>query len=89
MEGRAAHARCRAASEATSEQIHALIPAPRKGARILLLSDADGRDDYDVFFVIRLFYGDPALDVRPHESMERPQRAGGPGRLRLRAGLDR
>jgi hypothetical protein len=30
------------------EQIHALIPAPRKGARILLLSDAEGRDDYDV-----------------------------------------
>jgi hypothetical protein len=32
------------------EQIHALIPAPRKGARILLLSDAEGRDDYDVYF---------------------------------------
>ena len=45
------------------EQIHALIPAPRKGARILLLSDAAGRDDYDVFFAIRLFYGDPSLDV--------------------------
>ena len=44
-------------------QIHALIPAPRKGAHILLLSDADGRDDYDVFFVVRLFYGDPDLDV--------------------------
>jgi len=40
-----------------------LIPAPRKGARILLLSDAAGRDDYDVFFAIRLFYGDPSLDV--------------------------
>ena len=40
-------------------QIHALIPAPRKGAHILLLSDADGRDDYDVFFVVRLYYGDP------------------------------
>jgi hypothetical protein len=45
------------------EQIHALIPAPRKGARILLLSDAGGQDDWDVFFVIRLFYGDPKLDV--------------------------
>ena len=45
------------------DQIHALIPAPRKGARILLLSDAEGRDDYDVYFVIRLFYGDPNLVV--------------------------
>jgi hypothetical protein len=45
------------------EQIHALIPAPRKGAHILLLSDADGRDDYDVYFVIRLYYGDPELEV--------------------------
>jgi hypothetical protein len=45
------------------EQIHALIPAPRKGARVLLISDADGRDDWDVCFVIRLFYGDPQLVV--------------------------
>jgi hypothetical protein len=45
-------------------QIGALIPAPRKGARILLLSDAEGRDDYDVFFVIRLYYGDPSLEVQ-------------------------
>jgi hypothetical protein len=46
------------------EQIHALIPAPRKGAHILLLSDAEGREDWDVFFVIRLFYGDPQLEVQ-------------------------
>ncbi len=46
------------------EQIHALIPEPRKGAHILLLSDADGRDDWDVFFVIRLYYGDPDLQVQ-------------------------
>jgi len=39
------------------QQIAALIPAPRKGARILLLSDAN------VFFVMRLYYGDPALRV--------------------------
>jgi hypothetical protein len=45
------------------EQIHALIPAPREGARILLLSDADGRDDYDVFFLMRLYYGDSTLKV--------------------------
>ena len=45
------------------EQIHALIPAPRKGAHILLLSDAEGRDDYDVYFVMRLYYGDPKLEV--------------------------
>lgn len=45
------------------EQIHALIPAPRKGQRILLLSDADGHDDWDVFFLIRLYYGDPRLAV--------------------------
>jgi hypothetical protein len=45
------------------EQIRTLIPAPRKGARILLISDADGRDDWDVCFVIRLFYGDPQLAV--------------------------
>ena len=46
------------------DQIRALIPAPRKGARILLLSDAEGRDDYDVYFLMRLYYGDPTLDVR-------------------------
>jgi hypothetical protein len=46
-----------------TEQIHALIPAPRKGARILLLSDAEGLDDYDVYFLIRLYYGDPALQA--------------------------
>jgi hypothetical protein len=44
-------------------QIHALIPHPRKGAHILLLSDADGRDDFDVIFVMRLYYGDPQLEV--------------------------
>jgi hypothetical protein len=44
-------------------QIHALIPAPRKGAQILLLSDAEGRDDWNVYFVIRLHYGDPKLQV--------------------------
>ena len=44
-------------------QIRALIPSPREGARILLLSDAEGRDDYDVYFVIRLYYGDPKLEV--------------------------
>jgi len=46
------------------EQIRALIPAPRKGARILLLSDAEGRDDYDVCFLMRLYYGDPKLEVQ-------------------------
>jgi len=45
------------------DQIHALIPAPRKDAHILLLSDAEGRDDYDVYFVIMLYYGDPKLLV--------------------------
>jgi len=45
------------------EQIHALIPTPRKGAHILLLSDADGRDDWDVYFLMRLYYGDPKLEV--------------------------
>ncbi len=62
MEGRAAHQE-QGRFRSYIGQIHALIPAPRKGAHILLLSDADGRDDYDVFFVVRLFYGDPALDV--------------------------
>jgi hypothetical protein len=45
------------------EQIRALIPAPRKGAHILLLSDAEGRSDYDVCFVMLLYYGDPKLEV--------------------------
>jgi hypothetical protein len=44
-------------------QIRALIPAPRKGAHILLLSDADGRDDYDVALAMRLYYGDPRMEV--------------------------
>ena len=46
-----------------TNEIHALIPKPRKGAKILLLTDAGGYDDYDVYFVIRLSYGDPALEV--------------------------
>jgi len=45
------------------DQIRALIPAPRPGARIVLLSDAEGRDDYDVYFVIHLAYGDPKMVV--------------------------
>jgi hypothetical protein len=45
------------------DQIHALIPAPRKGAHILLLSDADGRDDFGVYMLIRLSYGDPLLEA--------------------------
>jgi hypothetical protein len=44
------------------KQIRALIPAPRKGARILLLTDADGYEDWDVHFLIRLTYGDPAIE---------------------------
>jgi len=44
-------------------QIRELIPSPRKGARILLLTDADGYVDWDVFFLIRLSYGDPQLVV--------------------------
>lgn len=45
------------------EQIQTLIPAPRKGARILLLSDAHGSDDYDEVFLIRLIYADPSLEA--------------------------
>jgi len=44
-------------------QIHALIPAPRRGAHILLLSDAERRDDWDVYFVTRLYYGDQTMEV--------------------------
>ena len=29
----------------------------------MLLSDAEGIDDYGVYFVIRLYYGDPALQA--------------------------
>ncbi|HTQ53406.1 MAG TPA: hypothetical protein VMI94_03035 [Bryobacteraceae bacterium] len=45
------------------QQIRALIPAPAKGARILLLTDADGYHDWDVYFLIRLMYGDPQLQA--------------------------
>jgi hypothetical protein len=62
-EAAAAHAE-QARYRSYIDQIHALIPAPRKGAHILLLSDAEGRDDYDVFFVMRLYYGDPKLEVQ-------------------------
>jgi hypothetical protein len=53
----------RARFQQDQEQIQALIPAPRKGARILLLSDAHGSDDYDEVFLIRLIYGDPSLEA--------------------------
>lgn len=45
------------------DQIRALIPAPRRGARILLLADAEGRDDFDIYFTIRLLYKDHALEA--------------------------
>jgi hypothetical protein len=46
------------------DQIHALMPAPRKGARILLLSEPGGPDDWELYFVMRLYYGDPKLEVQ-------------------------
>lgn len=46
-----------------NRQIHALIPNPVKGAHILLLSDAGGYKDWDVYFLIRLSYADPTLQV--------------------------
>jgi hypothetical protein len=45
------------------DQIRALIPAPRKGARILLLSDADERDDFGIYMLLRLTYNDPSLEA--------------------------
>ncbi|MGO4882930.1 MAG: hypothetical protein ACLP59_19235 [Bryobacteraceae bacterium] len=45
------------------EQIHALIPAPRKGAHILLLSDVRERDEFDMVFLLCLYYGDRELVV--------------------------
>ena len=61
MHGRAAH-NGQSLLQGYIGQIHALIPAPRKGAQILLLSDAVG-DDWNVYFVIRMCYGDPKLQV--------------------------
>jgi len=62
MHGRAAH-NMQSLLRGYIGQIHALIPAPRKGAQILLLSDAETRDDWNVYFVIRMRYGDPQLQV--------------------------
>lgn len=62
MHGRAAHDG-QAQLRHSIEQIHALIPAPRRGAQILLLSDIEGRDDWNIYFLIRLFYRDPQLQV--------------------------
>lgn len=46
------------------QQIDALFPAPpRKDARILLLTDADGHDDYNVYFLMMLRWGNPELRV--------------------------
>jgi len=46
-----------------TDQIRALIPDPRRGARIMLLSDADHRDDWDTYFLVFLIYNDPTLTV--------------------------
>ena len=43
--------------------IDKLIPNPRPGAHVLLLSDAEGRDDWDVYFLLRLFYRDREMDI--------------------------
>ncbi len=62
MHARAAHdMQCRFLRY--DNQLTALIRAPRKGARVLLLADADGRDDWDVSFLICLHYGDPSMQV--------------------------
>ncbi len=59
----------RASHEITSRfqgyigEIRALLPSPRKGAHILLLTDADGHADWDVNFLMRLSYGDKAMEV--------------------------
>ena len=44
-------------------QTHALIGTPRKGARIMLLSDGDGHTDWDTYFLIRLSYGDQSMVI--------------------------
>jgi hypothetical protein len=44
-------------------EIRSLIVNPRKGARVLLLSDGEGRDDWDLYFLVRLSYGDHSLVV--------------------------
>jgi len=44
-------------------QLHALIGTPRRGARILLLSDGAGHNDWDTYFLIRLSYGDQSLTI--------------------------
>ncbi len=62
MNEHAAHEMLQERFERYNQEIRALIPRPRKGARILLLSDADGHDDWDVYFLIRLTYGDPAIE---------------------------
>ncbi|HVN05535.1 MAG TPA: hypothetical protein VMT86_14015 [Bryobacteraceae bacterium] len=63
----AAHARAVHEAEARfidyHQQIHSLIPNPPKGAHILLLTDAGGYTDWDVYFLIRLSYADPSLQV--------------------------
>jgi len=46
-----------------NDQIHALIGTPRKGARIMLLSDGDGHNDWDTYFLIRLSYGDQSMVI--------------------------
>lgn len=57
-----AEERLRQRFERYAQQIHELMPAPRRGARILLLSDADGRDDFGIYMLIRLTYNDRSLE---------------------------
>jgi len=46
-----------------NDQIHALIGTPHKGARFLLLSDAPEHNGWDIWFLIRLSYGDRSLVI--------------------------
>ncbi len=62
MHGNAAH-NMQGRDRRDIEQIRALIPNPRKGARILLLSDAHGADAYGVYLVMRICYGDLKLQI--------------------------
>ena len=72
MHARAAHdmqARLRKPFVSYQDQIRALMPAPRKGARILLLADADGVDGWGVYTLIRLAYGESIAGTRADDDL--------------------
>ena len=62
------------------DEIHALIGTPRKGARVLLLSDARTHNGWDIYFLIRYSYGDRSMVIDRKAALDEQHKKVDPNR---------